>query len=93
MLDGGRTFIARTGDFVFVPRGIRHRFKNTGVHAVKLPFPFTPGGDEVGIQLGDEAKPGEQPPVWEAERFASPELAKFSEEARIEFLPEADGEG
>jgi mannose-6-phosphate isomerase-like protein (cupin superfamily) len=88
MLDGGRTFIARTGDFVFVPRGIRHRFKNTGVHAVRLLLLFAPGGDEEGFQLGDEAKPGEQPPVWGAERFASPELVRFLEEVGIEFLPE-----
>jgi mannose-6-phosphate isomerase-like protein (cupin superfamily) len=88
MLDGGRTFVARTGDFVFVPRGIRHRFRNTGVHAVRLLLLFTPGGDEQGFQFGDEAKPGEPPPAWGPERFASPELVRFFDEAGIEFLPE-----
>jgi quercetin dioxygenase-like cupin family protein len=92
MLDGGRTFIARTGDFVFVPRGIRHRFKNIGVHAVRLLLLFTPGGDEQGFQLLDEAKPGEPPPAWGPERVASPELVRFWDEAGIEFLPEAAGQ-
>jgi oxalate decarboxylase/phosphoglucose isomerase-like protein (cupin superfamily) len=88
MLDGARTFIARAGDFVFIPRGIRHRFKNTGVHYVRLLLLFTPGGDEQGFELLDEAKPGEPPPVWQPERVASPELARFWDEAGIEFLPE-----
>jgi mannose-6-phosphate isomerase-like protein (cupin superfamily) len=92
MLDGGRTFIARTGDFVFVPRGIRHRFKNTGVHAVRLLLMFTPGADEQGFQLLDEAKPGEPPPAWGPERGPSPELVKFMDEAGIEFLPEEGGD-
>jgi quercetin dioxygenase-like cupin family protein len=91
MLDGGSTFIARTGDFVFVPRGIRHRFKNVGVHAVRLLLLFTPGGDEEGFQFGGEAKPGRQPPAWGSERYASPELVKFFDEAGIEFLPEGVG--
>jgi len=30
ILDGSRTFIAGTGDFVFIPRGTRHRFKEHG---------------------------------------------------------------
>ena len=42
-LDGDRTFTARSGDFIFVPRGNRHRFTNTGLHTTKLLFMFTPG--------------------------------------------------
>jgi mannose-6-phosphate isomerase-like protein (cupin superfamily) len=37
-LDGDRTFTARSGDFIFVPRGNRHRFTNTGLHTTKLLF-------------------------------------------------------
>jgi mannose-6-phosphate isomerase-like protein (cupin superfamily) len=88
ILDGGRTFIARTGDFVFVPRGIRHRFKNTGLHAVRLLFLLTPAGDELAFRLGDKPTPGVPPSIWGPERFAAPDLAKFSEEAGIEILPE-----
>jgi mannose-6-phosphate isomerase-like protein (cupin superfamily) len=90
MLDGGRTFTARTGDFVFVPRGIRHRFKNTGVHVVRLLFFFMPGGDELAFEFGDEPKPGELPPPWGRERFATPELLAFLEDAGVEMLPEED---
>src|SRR5215831_14160717 len=46
ILDGARTFLAVTGDFVFIPRGTRHRFKNTGVHGARILFMFTPGGDQ-----------------------------------------------
>jgi mannose-6-phosphate isomerase-like protein (cupin superfamily) len=41
-LDGDRIFTARSGDFVFVPRGIHHRFTNKGLHTAKLLFLFTP---------------------------------------------------
>jgi mannose-6-phosphate isomerase-like protein (cupin superfamily) len=88
VLDGGRTFIARTGDFVFIPRGTRHRFKNTGVHAVKLVFLFSPGGDELGLALGDAAKPGEPPTPWGPERFAAPEFVRFNAQAGVVILPE-----
>jgi hypothetical protein len=87
-LDGARTFIARTGGLVFIPRGIRHWFRNTGVHAVRLLLLFTQGGDEQGFDLLDEAKPGQPPPAWRPQSVASPELARFWDEAGIEFLPE-----
>ena len=44
ILDGSSTLVARPGDFVFIPRGIRHRFKNTGVHGARMLFMFTPVG-------------------------------------------------
>jgi mannose-6-phosphate isomerase-like protein (cupin superfamily) len=88
MLDGGRTFTARTGDFVFIPRGIRHRFKNTGVHTVRLLFLFTPGGNELAFRLGDRARPGEPAPAWGPERFAAPEFQRFNEETGTVILPE-----
>ncbi|GAA4578968.1 hypothetical protein GCM10023194_03320 [Planotetraspora phitsanulokensis] len=61
-LDGGDTFTARAGDFIHVPRGTRHRFKNNGLHAVKMIFLFTPGGPDEGfIDLFPKAVPGELP--------------------------------
>ena len=90
ILDGERTFVARTGDFVFIPRGTRHRFKNTGVHGTKLLFMFTPGGEEGVFRFGDEPKPGQPPPIWEAERFKTSEISRFNEEFGIEILPEED---
>ena len=90
ILDGERTFIARTGDFVFMPRDTRHRFKNTGVHGARMLFMFTPGGDEGVFKFGDEPQPGQPPPVWEAERFKTPEISRFNEEFGIELVPEED---
>jgi quercetin dioxygenase-like cupin family protein len=91
LLDGARTFIARTGDFVFIPRGIRHRFKNTGLHSARLLFMFTPGGEERVFEYGDEAQPGHPPPAWGVERFMTPEILRFNEESGVEILPEEPG--
>jgi quercetin dioxygenase-like cupin family protein len=88
ILDGARTFVARTGDFVFIPRGVRHRFKNTGVHGARMLFMFTPGGEEGVFRYGDEPQPGHPPPVWGLDRFSTPEILKFNEEFGIEILPE-----
>lgn len=92
MLDGDRIYTARTGDFVFVPRGIRHRFKNKGVHTVRLLLMFTPAGEERGFMLGEDARPGEPAPPWGPEDFASPELLEFFEEIGDVFLPEEGDE-
>jgi quercetin dioxygenase-like cupin family protein len=42
---GERTIEARTGDFVFGPRGVPHRY-TTGPDGCRLLFIFTPGGFE-----------------------------------------------
>jgi mannose-6-phosphate isomerase-like protein (cupin superfamily) len=88
ILDGSRTFVAGTGDFVFIPRGIRHRFKNTGLHSARLLFMFTPGGEEGVFAYGDEAQPGQPPPAWGIERFSTPEILRFNEEFGVQILPE-----
>jgi mannose-6-phosphate isomerase-like protein (cupin superfamily) len=90
ILDGAETFVASAGDFVFVPRGTRHRFKNTGRHGVRMLFLFTPGGDEGVFKYGDEALPGHPPPAWEIERFNTPEILRFNVESGIEILPETE---
>jgi mannose-6-phosphate isomerase-like protein (cupin superfamily) len=90
LLDGARRFMARTGDFVFVPRGIRHRFKNTGSQAARMLFMLTPGGEEGVFAYGDEPRPGQLPTPWTPERFATPEILKFNEEYAVEILPEID---
>lgn len=70
-LDGDRTFIARAGDFVLIPRGIRHRFKNNGLHATKMLFFFTPPGvEQAFIEDGDTAVVGGAPARWDLERVA-----------------------
>jgi quercetin dioxygenase-like cupin family protein len=70
-LDGDRIFTAHSGDFVFVPRGIHHRFTNKGLHTAKLLFLFTPGGVETALARGgDDPEPGVAPPPWDEERHA-----------------------
>jgi quercetin dioxygenase-like cupin family protein len=88
ILDGSRTFVAGAGDFVFIPRGIRHRFKNTGLHSSRMLFMFTPGGEEGVFAYGDEAQPGQPPTVWGIERFNTPEILRFNEERGVLILPE-----
>jgi quercetin dioxygenase-like cupin family protein len=88
ILDGARTFVAGAGDFVFIPRGTRHRFKNTGLHSARMLFMFTPGGEERVFRYGDEAQPGHPPPAWSMERFSTPEILRFNQEAGVEILPE-----
>ena len=68
-LNGDQTFMAGAGDFVFVPRGTRHRFRNLTdeqAHAVSF---FTPGGGEgLWLEGGDDPVPGEEPKFWPPER-------------------------
>jgi mannose-6-phosphate isomerase-like protein (cupin superfamily) len=69
-LDGDRTYTARSGDFIFVPRGNRHRFTNAGLHTAKLLFMYTRGGvEELFVQGGDEPQPGVATPAWDMKRF------------------------
>ncbi|MCG7209789.1 cupin domain-containing protein [Streptomyces arenae] len=78
-LSGEKTFTASTGDFVFVPRGVRHRFRNLTTTDVKMAFLNTPGGpEEFFLRYGDEPLPGHAPELWTADRF-TPEMLEFSE--------------
>ncbi|MCE0538098.1 cupin domain-containing protein [Kineosporia rhizophila] len=69
-LDNDRTFVARAGDLVFVPRGGVHRFTNIGVKAANMLFLYTPGGPEgLFLEAGDEPQPGVSAQPWGPERF------------------------
>jgi uncharacterized cupin superfamily protein len=69
-LDGDQTIHAGPGDFLLVPRGIRHRFVNKGLHTAKMLFLYTPAGiEESVLDLGEEARRGEAPPEWHPENF------------------------
>lgn len=43
---GDETVMARRGDFVNIPRGTVHRFRNTGMGTARLVLTFTPAGIE-----------------------------------------------
>jgi mannose-6-phosphate isomerase-like protein (cupin superfamily) len=87
-LDGDRTFMARAGDIVFVPRRQRHRFKNVGLHPAKMIFIYTPGGTEgIFVEGGDTPQPGVQVQPWGPERFDARLLGLF-EKYGTEAIPE-----
>jgi quercetin dioxygenase-like cupin family protein len=88
-LDGGRTFTAGAGDFVLIPRGIRHRFRNLGLHPARLLFFFTPAGQErMFIEGGDEAVPGQSPAPWGMDRFARLKEVMDRLDLNTDYLPE-----
>ncbi|ETK32910.1 cupin domain-containing protein [Microbispora sp. ATCC PTA-5024] len=62
-LDGDHTFTAVAGDFIHIPRGIRHRFTNKGNHAARMIFMFTPPGvEQVIADYAAPVQPGQAPP-------------------------------
>lgn len=64
VLDEDRTLIARPGDFVYIPSGTVHRFKNVGMHTARMVFLFTPAGfEEFFVEAGQPARPGEPAPA------------------------------
>ena len=91
-LDGERVYTAKTGDFIYVPAGIRHRFKNKHVHTARMLFMFTPAGpEEALVEGGDHAIPGVPPPAWDAERFALIDEVARSLNLSTELFPETEG--
>jgi mannose-6-phosphate isomerase-like protein (cupin superfamily) len=87
-LSGDQTCNAGPGDVVFIPRTVRHRFRNLGVDYVKMLFLFTPGGSEnIFIEGGDEPKPGQSAQLWGPERLEK--LADLMVTYGIEAVPEA----
>jgi quercetin dioxygenase-like cupin family protein len=71
-LNGDALEMTGPGDFVFIPRGTRHRFRNVGDDDARMLFLYTPGGHErFFIEHGDVAEPGKQSPPWSHERYAA----------------------
>ncbi|MGI5480678.1 cupin domain-containing protein [Streptomyces lavendofoliae] len=76
-LNGEKTFTAHDGDFVFVPRGTRHRFRNVGLHVSRMLFLFTPAYlEKFFMEIGHEARAGEAPvPLTDEQKRQIAELA------------------
>ena len=63
VLDGDRTFVARAGSFVFIPKGTVHAFKNVGTETAKMLTLLTPAGFERFLEeAGRPAGEGTAPP-------------------------------
>jgi len=63
---GGKQYDLKTGDFVHMPRGVQHDFKNVSDKPTHLLLSYTPGGFEqwfldVGTPVGDGDQ--ESPPI------------------------------
>jgi quercetin dioxygenase-like cupin family protein len=68
-LNGDQTFLACDGDFVYIPRGTRHRFTNVGLHVARLLFLFNPAGMEGFFsEIGEEAQAGVAPSPMTAQQ-------------------------
>jgi quercetin dioxygenase-like cupin family protein len=64
VLDGEGFLLAGAGDFVYIPAGSLHGFKNVGADAARMVFLFTPAGFEgLFSALGEPARRGEPPTV------------------------------
>ena len=84
-LNGDQTFVANAGDFVFVPRGTRHRFRNISGEETHMVAFFTPGGGEaLWLEGGDDPVPGGKPEFWPPERGMA--LAPLLERADVDML-------
>ncbi|MFE0106552.1 cupin domain-containing protein [Streptomyces sp. NPDC059009] len=67
----GETHQVGVGDFVFVPKGTAHKFRNPGVHTARQLLLFTPSGvDRFFLEAGKQAVPGTPPPAPELEDLA-----------------------
>ncbi|MBW4722190.1 cupin domain-containing protein [Saccharothrix obliqua] len=67
---GDAEFTGRAGDYVFVPHGTPHRFKNIGVHVAHTIFAYTPAGfEKFFLESGEPAVAGTPVPQWSSEEF------------------------
>jgi quercetin dioxygenase-like cupin family protein len=79
--------VAVAGDFVFVPRGTRHRFRNISDRMARMFFIFTPGGPErLFLEGGDAPTPGGMPTPWPMERFIA--LSELAAQTGTDVIPD-----
>lgn len=70
VFDGERSFTARAGSFVYIPRGAVHAFRNPGSEPVRMLALITPGGFEnFFFEVGQPARAGEAAPPLGAEEM------------------------
>src|ERR671911_311355 len=69
----GRTFAAKAGSFVYVPRGTVHSYENVGTEHGRLLILSTPAGgtERIFFELGETATEGSPPPPTEPLDLAS----------------------
>jgi quercetin dioxygenase-like cupin family protein len=76
MRAGGREFIVERGDYVFIPRGTPHTFKNRTQEPCRMILTYTPGGmEQFFIEAGRAASAGEPAPRLTADDIRRAEQA------------------
>jgi quercetin dioxygenase-like cupin family protein len=75
---GEQEILARTGDFVYLPRGTVHSFTNPAVDPARALILASPGGfEKFFAEAGEEARAGEQaPPLGPADFARLTELSR-----------------
>ncbi|MFE0420139.1 cupin domain-containing protein [Streptomyces tendae] len=54
-INGDQKFVAGPGDFIYIPKGTRHGFRNSGAEPARLLVFYTPAGPEsFFLQNGQE---------------------------------------
>ena len=89
-INGSGTFEAGPGDFVYIPRGTRHAFKNLSTETATVLVLYTPSGPEqFFLDHGEDPGPaGEMPPPWTPEQIAA--MAASMDPHKLIPLPRAD---
>lgn len=66
-INGSEKITAGSGDFLYIPKGTRHAFKNIGKKPARLLVFYTPAGPESFFLTHGET--GRAPEPWPEERF------------------------
>ncbi|MEV6712751.1 cupin domain-containing protein [Lentzea sp. NPDC051208] len=70
IINGNTTQRCGAGDFIFIPRGTRHGYRNVGEDTAKLLVFFTPGGaEELWLEVGEEATKDNIGVPWSDRQF------------------------
>jgi quercetin dioxygenase-like cupin family protein len=86
VMEDDRTFMARSGSFVFLPRGTLHRFKNVGAETAKMLIMAIPAGLEKFLrEVGQPAQEGRTAPALGPEEIERTLAAgpKYGMEVRL----------
>ncbi|MGW2104313.1 cupin domain-containing protein [Streptomyces olivaceoviridis] len=86
-LNGSKRITAQAGDFIYVPKGTRHAFKNTSPEPSRLLVFYTPAGPEnFFLEYGDAQ--GRRPEPWPTEKLN--EMVDILDAHNMVLLPAGD---
>jgi quercetin dioxygenase-like cupin family protein len=86
VIDGARTLTARAGDFLYIPPGAVHAFRNTGTRPARMLIWMSPAGfEDFFREVGTPAILGRQAPAPSEEELARTVAAapRFGLELRL----------